>query len=172
MANDVGDLHVELKGVDLNCHWCLSRLLNGVGAKKAQATPGSCFGGDASNQVQSLGPQFRMEDPVINTDSERGHSGAREHLRLQAAVHGNGGGGTVRFGGLFASAKPRELGNFIDLPGPKYPIRGPKAYGVNGQKLRDGGRPLECASGAHVPMWTQAWDTEVCDSRSLAMRAP
>jgi hypothetical protein len=41
-----------------------------------------CFGGDASNQVQSLGPQFRMEDPVVNTDSERGLGGAQEHLRL------------------------------------------------------------------------------------------
>ena len=64
----------------------------------------------------SLNSEWR--DPVMNPVPKTRHSGAQ--VTEMAAA----GSGTVRFDdGLFASVKPRELGNFIDLQGSFCPIR-------------------------------------------------
>ena len=96
---------------------------------------------DARNQVQRLGPQFRMEDP------KRGHGGAY-------VGHGNGGGGRVRLGGLFASRigeaerawQLYRLTRIVDNQSEAPKETGPTVRNSRAQRLLAwGGRPLECA---------------------------
>lgn len=99
---------------------------------------------DARNQVQRLGPQFRMEDP------KRGHGGAY-------VGHGNGGGGRVRLGGLFASRigeaeRAWQLYRLTRILTTNQRLPKRQGQPSETQELRD--NLLGAADRWNVPMWT------------------
>ncbi|QGI67976.1 hypothetical protein CEK26_011930 [Fusarium fujikuroi] len=91
-----------------------------------------------------------MEDPVMNPVPKRGHGGAY-------VGHGNGGGGRVRLGGLFASriGEAERAWQLYQLTGILTTNqRLPKRQGQRSetQELRD--NVLGAADRWNVPMWT------------------